>query len=504
VDPDQPVLDLNDQPPGATTSERQTAGWDLRNAVRNYSTLVAAQVVVAAFSFASVWFVTRQLGTDGYGGVVAVLAASQIAQILINWSGISLARHGVEEFVATGQITESFWARTAVFLPNTVILLLFSAFWLPVTAVWLKLPTEALWFVAAHSVASAVWLHIQYAMQAAKLPRMQAVMQAAERILIFGALVVLNGAGRLDSLMAVAAYVAAPVVMTLAGLVAIRNLFSWRVKFTRTAIKRLLVFSVPLIPYSLIGYFSTNYLDAIFISQYLSRSDLGVYSVAYQINGILMQFPLLAGSLLMPLFVTLRTSGKGERVSEYLRDVVPLLTFVGGVSAIVAALALTFLIPFVFGEQAAGSVTVIWILMSAAVLAVPTLIGFAPFTNAVSATYIATIAALAAAAVNLVANYLLIPRYGLVGCAWATVLAYAASLIVFLAFGRFRFSIKLRWIIPAMLPALVASLYASLTGNLPYAAALAFLIAFAIVIVWHKAAANGIRMIKDLRSFAAG
>jgi O-antigen/teichoic acid export membrane protein len=53
-------------------SDRQSSGWDIKNAFRNYSTLVAAQVVVAVFSFASVWLITRYLGTDGYGGVVAV------------------------------------------------------------------------------------------------------------------------------------------------------------------------------------------------------------------------------------------------------------------------------------------------------------------------------------------------------------------------------------------------------------------------------------------------
>ena len=88
-------------------------------------------------------------------------------------------------------------------------------------------------------------------------------------------------------------------------------------------IKKLLRFSVPLIPYSLIGYFSTNYLDAIFISQYLTKADLGIYSVAYQMNGILMQFPLLAGSLLLPLFVTLETGGDSGRVKSYMQGSCP-------------------------------------------------------------------------------------------------------------------------------------------------------------------------------------
>ena len=222
-------LDPTANDPGADPillSDRQSAGWDIKNAFRNYSTLIGAQVVVALFSFASVWLVTHYLGTDGYGGVVAVIAASQVAQILINWTGVALVRSGVEEFVQTAHITNSFWARTAIFLPNTLVLLLFGSLWLPLLSGWLKLPPEAIWFVAAHFVTSAVWLHIQYAMQAAKLPRLQGTLIAVERVLIFAGLCVLIAVGRLNALSAIAAYIAAPALMACVGLFLIRKLFS--------------------------------------------------------------------------------------------------------------------------------------------------------------------------------------------------------------------------------------------------------------------------------------
>jgi O-antigen/teichoic acid export membrane protein len=322
--------------------------------------------------------------------------------------------------------------------------------------------------------------------------------------LIFAGLGSLILAGRLDPLAAIAAYITAPAVMTVAGLIAIRRLFSWRLGLKADAVKRMLSFSLPLIPYSLIGYFSTNYLDAIFISQYLSRSDLGVYSVAYQMNGILMQFPLLAGSLLLPLFVTLRTGGNTERVNVYMESVLPLLTLIGAFGGICAALAMKFFIPLAFGQQADQAVIVFWILISSAVFAIPTIIGFAPYTNAVSATYIASITAVVAAAVNLAANYFLIPGYGLKGCAWATVLAYGASVLVVVAIGRFRFSIGHKWTIPAFIPALTASVYASATGDLITAFVIALAAAFVIVLIWRKDVMNGVRILKDYRAFAAG
>jgi len=488
----------------AAVIDRQTAGWDVRNAVRNYSTLVAGQAAVALFSLASVWLLTRRLDTDGYGGVVAVIAASQVAQMFVNWTGISLARYGVEEFVESGKITRSFWARTSIFVPNTVIFLLFGSLWLPVLASWLDLPPEAIWLVAAHFVASSAWLHIQQAMQAAKLPRLQGLMLGVERLLIFSALIILIALGRLDGVSAVLCYVAGPLVMTAAGLIAIRRLFSWRFEFRSAMIAKLLRFSIPLIPYSLIGYFSTNYLDAIFISQYLTKSDLGIYSVAFQMNGILMQFPLLAGSLLLPLFVTLQTGGNTERVKTYIEDIIPLLTFIGAMIAVCAALAVTYFVPLVFGQKVDQAVVIFWILISSAVLAIPTLIGFAPYINTISATYFVSVLAFVSSAVNLAGDFLLIPRYGLKGSAWATVLAYGASVLVAIMFGHFGLSLRHRWTMIAFVPVLTASIYASATEDLMTAFMLAFAAAFVILLVWRKAIAEAIRILKDYRAFAAG
>lgn len=489
--------------PLTASSDRQSAGWDLKNAVRNYSTLVAAQVAVAAFSFASVWLLTQYIGADGYGSVVAVIAASQVAQIFVNWTGVGLARHGVEEFVASGRITESFWARTAIFLPNTIIFLLFGFLWLPLLSSLLKLPPGAMGLVAAHFAASAAWLHVQYALQAAKMLRLQGVMLAAERILIFAALGVMLAGDRLDLNSAILAYAAAPVIVMIVSLIAVRDYYSWHIKLSQSAIKKILVFSLPLLPFSLIGYFSTNYLDAIFISQYLSKADLAVYSIAYQINGILIQFSVVAGTLLLPLFVTLSSHGKRDRVVRYMESLLPLLTLAGSLGAAVTAGVVTLVLPSVFGPASEQIAILLWVLVSAAAIAVPNMVGYAPYMNSISATYIATIMAAAAAAVNLTANYFLIPRYGLKGAAWATVLSYGASVITAVVILHVRHGVRHRWILPALAPALAASAYASLTGGTLVAFVIGFAAATVVALVWLRGVRDGLRIVKEFRAFAA-
>jgi O-antigen/teichoic acid export membrane protein len=485
------------------TDERRTATWDLSNAFGNYATLVVSQIAVALFSFASVTLCTRMLGAEGYGGIIAIIAASSVAQIFVNWTCVGLARFGVEEFVEAGNISKSFWARTIIFLPNTLIFLLFSLLWFPLLANWLKLPSEAFWLVILHFIITTCWLHVQHAFQGAKLPKLQGSFLAFERVLIFVTLVILALSGHLTWISAVWAYIVPPFLMTLIGLWQIRKLVSWKPDFDRETMRKMLKFSVPLIPFSLVGYFSTSYLDAIFISQYLDKTELGIYSVAYQINGIMMQFPVLAGSLIMPMFVTFQSNKQDDITQKYLTDVLPLLTLVWGFACILAAMLGMFFIPIIFGSQVSASSNILWILVISAVLNFPAFVGYIPYVHQISATYIGTPMAIGAALVNLIANYLLIPRYGLVGCAWATVLSIVASLLVVFTLVHLRHSLKHRWTLQAMLPTIVVCGYYFWSHNLIVSLLIGLVLLVFLAIFYQKHWRIGINLIVNYRKLIA-
>src|SRR5437868_9931889 len=91
------------------TSERRTSLWDLRNAPRNYVWLIVFQAGSSLFALAALRLITDHIGSDGYGGVVAVIAASQLVQIFLNWTTVAVVRYGVDEFVDTGAIARTFW-----------------------------------------------------------------------------------------------------------------------------------------------------------------------------------------------------------------------------------------------------------------------------------------------------------------------------------------------------------------------------------------------------------
>ncbi len=488
----------------SSTSERQSSEWDIRNAPRNYISLAIFQGVSALFSFASVWVITRYLGSEGYGGIVAVIAASQVAQIFVNWTGTAVVRFGVDEFVETAAIARTFWVRLFVLVLNVAIVLSLSQFWFVPLSDWLKLSPDSFWLVVGHFVITAFWIHIQMSLQGAKMMRAQGFLQMLERILILTGFLVLVVSHSLDFTGVVLCYIAAPAAMVMVGVIKLRPLIFSRFSLDRKFVKKIVLYSIPLLPFSLIGYFSGSYVDAIFISAYLSTRDLGVYSVATQMNGIAIQFASLVNALLIPFFVTLDKEGARTKINSYFTNALPNLTLAWGMICTLAALTGYFLIPRIFGVEFAGAAAPFWILLTSSVMAIPILCGYAALTHARSVTYIAAITSALSAIVNIGLNYLLIPRFGMEGCAWATVFAYLLSGVGFAVLLRIKADMPVSWVFLAILPNLCGTLAFSLTNSISVALAVGCGLFIIVLVIKWRSVGEGIDIIKRLVNPSAG
>lgn len=480
--------------------DRRVVDWDLRQGPRNYATLVAAQIASGLLSFAAVWLATRTLGSTGYGGVVGIIAASQaIGQLAVNWTSVSLSRYGVQEFVETGRISKSFWTRFWIFLPNVLLIVATSSVWLPSLSSLLELPSSAYLFVLGHFLANALWIHIQQGLQGAKLIRLQGSLLAFERVLVLLIIVVCVVSGKASFLTIVLAYVFAPLGASAAGLWALRKLVFPVSGFERALLRRMLKFSLPILPASVVGYMSTNYLDAFFITHYLSGADLGVYAVAYLISGTALQLPLLVGTVLLPLFVTLQVDGTDDRAQRFMIHALPLLALLWGIACSFVAAVGGYLVPEVFGEQFRQGGELLWPLMAAAAFAGPVLMGYAPYSNSKSVTYIFMLGAIASAFVNVLLNFLLIPTFGLVGCAWATTAAFAVNTVVVTSLVHWRLLQAGTWTLQALLPAVVGAMLASVYAVSLKALGAALLLSALLMLIHRKSVTVGFRMLKNFQ-----
>ena len=467
MNPISPENSIENPPITSAASERQSADWDVKNAPRNYLSLVLTQGASAFFAFASVWLITKTLGSEGYGGIAAVIAASQLVQVLANWTSLAVVRFGVDEFIETKRIARTFWLRFFILLPNLTLILVTSNLWFPPLADWLKFSPESFWLVFFHFVAAALWIHLQFSLQAVKKLTTQGWLITFERLLIFGSVLILISTGELNTVSVVICYTIAPLITMLVAAWILRGFIFARFAADWIFWRKIIIFSLPLIPFTVTNYLSGGYADAVFISKFLSTRDLGVYSVATQISGVALQLPTLFNSLLLPLFITLQKESRSEKMMQYFKDMLPTLTLFWGLFAASASFAGYFLLPLIFGEEFAETSRIFWILFTTSTLIFPLLAGYGSLSGSSSATYIPMISAILAGIANVCFNLILIPRFGMLGCAWASAIMYCVNSLSLAVLLQRHMKIPISWTFIAPIPAVAGAIVFSFTKN-PY------------------------------------
>ena len=485
MNPNLPENSIENPANITAAAERQSANWDIQNAPKNYVSLVLTQTGSAFFAFASVWLITKTLGSEGYGGIVAIIAASQIAQVLVNWTSFAVVRFGVDEFIETEKIARTFWLRLFILLPNLLVVLLTVNLWFPPLAEWLKLSADTFWLIILHFTATVVWIHFQFSFQAVKMPRLHGGLLTVERLLVCLSILILTAFGGLNPASAIVCYAVVPLVMALISVWILRNFIFARFSTGWVFWRKILAFSLPLIPFSITTYLSGGYADAVFISGFLSVRDLGIYSVATQINGVALQLPTLINSLLLPLFVSLQKESQTQKITQYFKYMLPTLTLLWGLFSVIVAFAGYFILPMVFGEEFSETTQPFWILFTTSTLIFPLLAGYGSLSSANSVTYIPMISAIFAGFVNILFNFLLIPKFGLLGCAWATAIMFFVNSFSLAILLRKRTKIPVSWTFIAPIPAVVGAIIFSYTKN-PYWATLICITATIFIIYMER------------------
>ena len=220
--------------------------------------------------------------------------------------------------------------------------------------------------------------------------------------------------------------------VTLAGSYAIRT-FGVGIQFTIA--RRLLSFGAPLVPSMLAAALLHN-LDRVFLHHYAGTAEVGIYSLGYQ-------FPFFLSALLLSGFGAAWDTATMYEVAQS-RTPGRLLGQISTYWTLVATWAFTSLaisgkwIVAALAPAEFQRASLVIPLVSAGLLVyafhafLRTGISIAMKTHLMPPVYIT------AALVNVVANMLLIPRWGAMGAAWATCCSYVAfTVIAFVVYRKY-------------------------------------------------------------------
>jgi O-antigen/teichoic acid export membrane protein len=209
----------------------------------------------------------------------------------------------------------------------------------------------------------------------------------------------------------------------------------------RNKVWEMLRISVPLFPHAL----SSTVIvmsDRLFIDRLIGTESTGIYTVGYQIGAVTFIFSQAYMNAWSPWFYRQMKEPSNTTKTHIVR-----LTYasLAGILAltIVYSLVATALLPYIVDSRFLGaSEYITWVSLSCIAYAVYQ--WFFPYLVLAKRTSYLAFSSTAAMLVNLVLNYFLIIKFGAIGAAYATFIAYMVSaMLVVLAANRY---IRMPWL----------------------------------------------------------
>lgn len=384
---------------------------------------------------------TRFLTTSDYGILALVSIYTQVLFILVNMGqSTSLFRFYYDHDDQEG--------RDRVIAASLWILILFS---LPIAAVPLLAPRAiAGWFlddgsywylitIATGTVLCKVLLRMPFQMmRAADQSKRYAMWSVVRNGLTTATAVVLVAFFYMKATGVILAQFVGELTMCL--LLAWPVLHALRAGFHWQGIKDQLQYGLPLVPAGAAA-FILDLTDRWFIKEYYSVSEVGIYALGYRF-GEIMTFVVTAFQLSWPQFIF--RNQKEENAPD--------------LYAQMATYYIAFLL-FLWLGLSTFSEDLIHIMATPAFYAAATvvpIIGFALVLDGMTfmvkvgilitkKTYFRTITIFIAAGLNVLLNFLLIPRWGMMGAAWATLGGFLVQVVLTLYFSQRLYHVPFPW-----------------------------------------------------------
>jgi len=198
--------------------------------------------------------------------------------------------------------------------------------------------------------------------------------------------------------------------------------------FSTAVLRRLLGFGGPLVPANLAGISLTS-ADRYILQHFGTTAQVGIYSLGYNVS-LIINLAVNAIQLAWPaqMFAIAREPNAERQLA---RTLTYYLYLVGFIALAISVFAREIVVLMATPEFYAASRVVPWICLAYLFS------GIMQMTNSALTTqnrmHYSGLFASAAAVLNLGLNFWLIPRYGMMGAAWATLASYALLSIVLTA-----------------------------------------------------------------------
>lgn len=209
-----------------------------------------------------------------------------------------------------------------------------------------------------------------------------------------------------------------------------------------------LTFSLPMVP-TLISSWILNMSDRIFIEKYFNLEDVGIYSLGYKIASLVL---LISGSInkaYNPIFYEMANNQPNAKIILKRYNTL-IITIIFYTCFTIALLSKELIVLFIDSKYINAYKIIPLITLAYLIHLSAGLMNLMIYQNKKS-TYI-MIVVLLSAVINIFLNFILIPNYGIIGAAWATILSVFVMFIIEYYFARKCYFIPFDWgkLIPSL------------------------------------------------------
>ena len=209
-------------------------------------------------------------------------------------------------------------------------------------------------------------------------------------------------------------------------------------------IKRGLSFSWPLIPTLLVAWV-LNWSDSIFIANYCSMSDVGIYSMGYKISMVIFMVSGAFSTAFYPVFF--RKANEEDQVAAK-KSIYSIIHVASrGFIAIGFLLALFSedIVRLLLDEKYHDSYIIIRIILLSHIFSAIMGISSNLYYQQTKRSKLQLAVVSGSAVINLILNYLLVPIFGMYGAAYATVISMAVLTVMHYQFSKQCYFIEIFW-----------------------------------------------------------
>lgn len=391
--------------------------------------LLAGKIGTSAIGLIVLMILARILTTEEMGKYSLFLMIVNLALIIgLNWSDSSIVRHGREEHVISKKINRSFWARMYLFIPIIILIsILLLTFSKKITE-YIGIEPKLILLIVAIFVLNGLLNFINYIYQSTDEMKKSAYVLFSQKAIFLISLGVVMLTPFRTNLTLVLSLISLSFLLA----VILNSLFfNYKkiipYKFDKKYFMKIWKYSWP----QLIGFpglYVVNYIDIYVIKKYMTLHDVGTYSMAYSgftvITGVLMVFY----TIFFPLIVEYKTKKQKNKIKNYVKNI-PLYTGAWIFLVIIGLIFSEIAITTIFSAKYTESIPAFNILLIASIIYFIS-ITLLPLVNAFDLILYSQIFNLIKAITNIIADFILVPKMGIVGAAYGTTIAYAVGLIL--------------------------------------------------------------------------